>query len=45
MKKAKTAAYDKDKVFLNLYEQLEDKDFNKNENLPLATAFIEKEAT
>ena len=42
LKKAKTAACDKDKGFLNLYEQLEDKNFNKNENLPLATAFIEK---
>ena len=42
LKKAKTAAYDEDKVFLNLYEQLEDKNFNKNENLLLATAFIEK---
>ena len=25
--KAKTAFYDKDKVFVNLYEQSEDKDF------------------
>ena len=41
LKKTKTAAYDKGKVFFNLYEQLEDKDFNKNENLPLATPFIE----
>ena len=41
-KKAKTAFYDKDKVFVNLYEQLEDKDFYKNENLPLVTPFIDK---
>ena len=43
IKKAKTAFYDKDKVFVNLYEQLEDKDFYKNENLPLVSPFIDKE--
>ena len=42
LKKAKSAAYDKDKIFCNLYEQLENKDFNKNKNLLLATPFIEK---
>ena len=34
--------YDKDKVFVNLYEQLEDKVFYKNENLLLVTPFIDK---
>ena len=43
IKKAKTAFYDKDKVFVNLYEQLEDKDFYKNENWPLVTPFTDKE--
>ena len=42
MKKTKTAAYDKDKVFLKLYEQLEDKDFNKSKNLSLVTPYIKK---
>ena len=42
LKKAKTAVYDKDKVFVNLYEQLEDKDFYKNENLLLVTPFVDK---
>ena len=43
IKKAKPAFYDKEEeVFVNLYEQLEDKDFYKNENLPLVTPFIDK---
>ena len=41
LKKAKKAVYDNDKVFVNLYEQLEDKDFYKNENL-LVTPFDDK---
>ena len=43
IKKAKPAFYDKEEeVFVNLYEQLEDKDFYKNKNLPLVTPFIDK---
>ena len=41
LKKAKKAVYDNDKVFVNLYEQLEDKDFYKNEN-SLVTPFVDK---
>ena len=42
LKKEKKAVYDKDKVFVNLNEQLEDKDFYKNENLLLVTPFVNK---
>ena len=42
LKKAKNAAYEQDEVFLNLYDLLDDKDFTKNENLPLVTPFVEK---
>ena len=44
IKKAKTSFYDKDKVFVNLYGQIEDKDFFKKENetLPLVTPFVDK---
>ena len=43
IKKAKPAFYDKEEeVFVNLSEQLEDKDFYKNKNLPLVTPFIDK---
>ena len=44
IKKAKTSFYDKDKVFVNLYGQIEDKDFFKKENetLSLATPFVDK---
>ena len=41
MKKTKTAAYVKDKVFVNLCDELDDKDFYKNENLPLVTPYID----
>ena len=34
--------YDRDKVFVNLHDELEDKNFYKNENLPLVTLFIDK---
>ena len=46
IKKAKTSFYDKDKVFVNLYGQTEDKDFFKKENetLPLVTPFVDKKA-
>ena len=42
IKKAKTATYVKDRVFVNLYDELDDKDFFKNENLPLVTPYIDK---
>ena len=44
IKKVKTSFYDKDKVFVNLYGQIEDKDFFKKENetLSLATPFVDK---
>ena len=42
LKKAKKAVCDKDKVFVNLYEQLEDKDFYKNGNLSPVTPFVDK---
>ena len=37
--KAKKSTYDKDKVFVNLYE-LEDKNFYQNNNLPFVTPFV-----
>ena len=40
--KAKMGVYNKDDVFVKLYEQLEDKIFYKNENLPLVTLYIDK---
>ena len=39
---AKKSAYDKNKVFVNLYNQLEDKNFYQNNNLPLITPFLNK---
>ena len=42
MKKAKICPYNKDDVFVKLYEQIENKNFYKNENLPLATSYIDK---
>ena len=40
--KAKKSTYDKDKVFVSLYNELEDKNFYQNNNLPLVTPFINK---
>ena len=34
--------YNKDDVFVKLYEQIENKNFYKNENLPLVTPYIAK---
>ena len=31
-----------DKVFVNLYEKLEDKNFHNKETVPLVTPFVEK---
>ena len=42
IKKAQTAAYVKDKAFANLHDELDDKDFHKNENLSLVTPYIDK---
>ena len=44
LKKAKMAPYNKDDVFVKLYEQIEDKNFYKNENLPLVTPYIDKKS-
>ena len=40
--KAKKSVYDKDKVFVNLYGKLEDKNFHNKETVPLVTPFVEK---
>ena len=37
LNKATKLVYEKDKVFVNLYNQLEDKNFYQNNNLPLVT--------
>ena len=42
LNKARKSAHDKDKVFVNLYDQLEDKNFYQNNNLPLVTPFLNK---
>ena len=42
LNKAKKSTYDKDKPFSNLYNQLEDKNFYQNNNLPLVTPFVNK---
>ena len=42
LNKARKATYDKDNVFVNLYNQLEDKNFYQNDNLPLVTPFVNK---
>ena len=44
LKKAEMAPYNKDGVFIKLYEQIEDKKFYKNENLPLVTPYIDKKS-
>ena len=43
LNKARKSTYDKDKVFVNLYNKLEDKDFYQNNNLPFVTPFVNKE--
>ena len=42
LNKAKKSTYDKDKVFVNLYNELEDKNFYQKNNLPLVTPFVNK---
>ena len=44
LKKAKMAPYNKDDVFVKLYEQIEDKNFDKNGNLPLVTRYTDKKS-
>ena len=45
LNKAKKSTYDKDKAFVNLYNELEDKHFYQNNNLPLVTPFINKRSS
>ena len=42
LNKANKSVYEKDKVFVNLYKPLEDKDFDKKLNVPLVTLFLLK---
>ena len=43
LNKARKSTCTKDNIFVNLYNQLEDKNFyQKNSNLPLATLFVNK---
>ena len=44
LNKATKSVYEKDKVFVNLYNQLEDKNFYQNDNLPLVTPFVNKKS-
>ena len=45
LNKAKKSTYDKDKAFVNLYNELEDKLFYQNNNLPLVTPFSNKRSS
>ena len=40
LNKANKSVYEKDKVFVNLYKPLEDKNFDKKLNVPLVTLFF-----
>ena len=42
--KAKKSVYNKDKVFVNLYEKPEDQNFHNEETVPLVTPFVEKKS-
>ena len=42
--KTKKLVYDKDKVFVNLYEKHEDKNFHNKETAPLVTPFVKKKS-
>ena len=44
LNKARKLFYDKDKVFVNLYDQSEDKNFYQNNDLPLVTPFVNKQS-
>ena len=45
LNKAKKSTYDKNKVFVNLYNELEDKNFYQSNSLPLVTPFVNKKVT
>ena len=42
LNKAGKSTFEKDKTFVNLYNQLEDRNFYQNNNLPLVTLFVNK---
>ena len=42
LNKARKSAYNKDKLFVNLCDQLEDKRFYQNDNVPPVTPFVNK---
>ena len=42
--KAKKSVYDKDKVFVNLYEKLEEKNLRNKETAPLVMPFVVKKS-
>ena len=42
LNKAIKSVYEKDKVFVDLYNRLEDQSFYQNNNLPLVTPFVNK---
>ena len=42
LNKARKSTYDKDKVFVNSYNKLEDKNFYQNNNLPSVMPFVNK---
>ena len=42
LNQARKSTYDKDEAFVNLYNQLEDKNFYQNNNLPFITPFVNK---
>ena len=44
LNKARKSIYDKDKVFVNLYNQLEGQSFYENNDLPLTTLFVNKQS-
>ena len=44
LNKAKNSMYDRDKVFVNLYNELEDRNFYQNNNLLLVTPFVNKKS-
>ena len=44
LNKAKKWTYDKDKVFVNLYNELEDKNIYQNNNFSLVTPFVNKKS-
>ena len=42
LKKARNSLYEKDNVFVNIFNKLEKKDFLELETLPLSTPFVKK---